>query len=173
MQFMPQIIQYNTIYRLSIRHNTLIANMKHVNGTALKKSDKNSPSDEVKGDTAKAESLTKQAEELMAKGNYDQAVGLLEQARSADSNYGRAAFMMGRAYRLCKKFPEATKAYRSAAGLMSDNTEVLNELAAMLETQGKKIQALAVYRQSLRVNWNQPPVMEALSRLNIKYAGSK
>ena len=82
-----------------------------------------------------------------------------------DPNYGRAAFMLATSYRMTKKFPEAIKAYRVAAGLLPNSTELLNEFAEMLESRGKKIQASAVYRQSLRVNWNQPPVMEALSRL--------
>ena len=129
---------------------------------------KEAKTENPKGDLAKAQEFTKQAEELMAKGNYDKAAELLAQAQLADPSYGRAAFILGRACRLTKKYPEATKAYRSAAGLLPDSTEVLNELAAMLETQGKKIQASAVYRQSLRVNWNQPPVMEALNRLKLK-----
>jgi len=137
------------------------------------KADKETGTEEIHGDRVKAKTLTRQAEELMAKGSYDQAIDLLAQAQMADPNYGRAAFMLGRSCRLSKKYPEATKAYRTAAGLMPDNTEALNEFAAMLETQGKKIQASAVYRQSLRVNWNQPPVMEAVNRLNIKYAGQK
>ncbi len=123
------------------------------------------PPEGPKGDTAKAADLTKQAEELMAKSSHDQAVDLLKQACAADPNFGRAAFMLARCYRITKHFPEATKAYRAAAGLLPQSTELLNEFGEMLESQGKKIQASAIYRQSLRVNWNQPPVMEALNRL--------
>ena len=129
------------------------------------KADKSAPAQGPKGDTAQATALTKQAEELMAKNSYDQAVDLLQQALAADANFGRAAFMLGRCHRMNKKFPEATKAYRTAAGLLPESTELLNEFAQMLETQGKRIQASAVYRQSLRINWNQPPIMEAVNRL--------
>ena len=117
------------------------------------------------GNAVKAQALTQQAEELMANGNYDPAVELLHQAQASDPNYGRAAFMLARAYRMTRRYPEATKAYRIAAGLLPGSTELLNEFAAMLETQGKRIQASSVYRQSLRINWNQPPVLEAIGKL--------
>ncbi|NQU76616.1 MAG: hypothetical protein HQ546_09925 [Planctomycetes bacterium] len=133
--------------------------------TAGVKADADTTCQGVTGDAAKAKTLTDQAEQLMAKMQYDQAEGLLKQATAADPNSGRAFFMLGRTYRLSNKLPEATKVYRLAAGLLPESTEVLNELAEMLETQGKKIQASAVYRQSLRVNWNQPPVLNALDRL--------
>lgn len=119
-----------------------------------------------KGDArAKAELLMKQAEEQIAAGKLAEAEATLKSAELADPDFGRAAFLLGQTYRNTKRFTEAAKEYQKAAGLMPDNTEVLNEMGAMFEAQKKKTRALMAYRESLKINWNQPPVLDAVNRL--------
>jgi hypothetical protein len=119
-----------------------------------------------KGDRAKAETLVKSAESLIKAGKYADAETMLKDAAAADPGYGRAHFLLGRVCRDTKREKEAVKHYRAAAGIIPDSTEILNELAGLLEAQGKKLQSLLAYQQSLEVNWNQPPVLEAIARLN-------
>jgi hypothetical protein len=118
-----------------------------------------------KGDRAKAEALVKQSEGLIAAGKYPDAEALLKEAAAADPSYGRAYYLLARVCRDTKNEKDAVKYCQKAAGLLPENTEVLNELGALLEAQGKTVQALVAYRQSLEVNWNQPPILQAVTRL--------
>jgi beta-galactosidase len=134
--------------------------------TAGVKADEKSLVDEkIPGDRTKADGLTKDGEAAFAAGQYDKAEAALKQATTADPGYGRAFLALGRVYKDTRRLEDAAVALRRASVLIPDSTELLNDLAGVLEARGKKAQALAVYYQSLKVNWNQPPVLEALRRL--------
>ena len=45
------------------------------------------------------------------------------------------------------------------------NPQPYNILAAYQEGKGQKEEALKLYRQSLQIEWNQPPAGEAVRRL--------
>jgi len=116
-------------------------------------------------DADKARTLTKEAEALFNQGQYAPAAERLRHATAADPLSGRAFWLLGRSLHRAGRRDEAIRAYRTAVGLLPESTEVLNDFAETLVSQGKKIQASAIYRQSLRLNWNQPPVLDALERL--------
>jgi hypothetical protein len=131
----------------------------------VKPSDAAGAAEGPKGDRVKAEALTRQGAESLVAGRYGEAETALQQALAADPEHGRAAFLLARACRDQKRYPEAIRSYRRAVGLLPASTEVLNELAELLESRGKKVQALLTYQQSLQLNWNQPSVLEAVNRL--------
>jgi hypothetical protein len=119
-----------------------------------------------RGDRPRAEGLVKDAETFLGAGNYPEAKRVLTAAVAADSWNGKAYLLLGKTCRDTARPKEAIRYYQRAAGMLANDTEVLNELGGLLESQGRTLQALAVYRQSLEINWNQPPVMEAVSRLS-------
>ena len=51
---------------------------------------------------------------------------------------------------------------------MPRNYEAHNVLGTFLENKGKLADALAEYRKSLKIEWNQPPIMEAAKSLEGK-----
>jgi hypothetical protein len=118
------------------------------------------------GDRAQAEALVKQAEARIAEGQYAAAEAALRDAVAADATCGRAYYLLGRVCRDTTREKEAVRYYRKASGILPESTEILNELGALFEVQGNRLQALTAYQQSLEVNWNQPPVLQAVSRLS-------
>ena len=48
---------------------------------------------------------------------------------------------------------------------MPSNYQAHNVLAKFLEAKGKLPEALAEYKKSLELEWNQPPTIEAKARL--------
>ena len=51
---------------------------------------------------------------------------------------------------------------------MPQNYEAHNVLGRFLEKKGKLADALSEYRQSLKIEWNQPPIMQAAKDLEGK-----
>jgi Flp pilus assembly protein TadD len=48
---------------------------------------------------------------------------------------------------------------------MPQSYQAHNTLGQFLEKKGKYADALAEYRQSLKLEWNQPPTIEAKTRM--------
>jgi hypothetical protein len=48
---------------------------------------------------------------------------------------------------------------------MPENYQAYNTLGKYLEKKGRLAEALAAYKKSLSIEWNQPPTSEALNRV--------
>ncbi len=119
----------------------------------------------VAGDPAKAKALIAEATALLQKNQPKEAQSKLEAALAADpANTG--------AWQLLAELRAKTDDVRTFTALCEKwmaadgrNPQPYNVLAAYLESKGQKEEALKLYKQSLQIEWNQPPVGEAVRRL--------
>jgi hypothetical protein len=116
-------------------------------------------------DPARSEVLRLEAEVLIAQHKGPEAVAKIGAALHADSrnvsawralaDLQIAAGNEGELRQVCQRWMTA----------MPDNYVVYNVLAEFLNKKGQKAEALKLYRQSLEIEWNQPPTLQAIQRL--------
>ena len=117
------------------------------------------------GDAAKAKALIAEASKLLDAKDTSGALQKLDAALAADpANTG--------AWEMLTRLRSATDDVRTFTGLCQrwmtadpKNYQPYNTLAGFLEGKGQKEEALKLYKRSLEIEWNQPPVGEAVRRL--------
>jgi hypothetical protein len=117
------------------------------------------------GDAAKASALIAEATKLLDAKDTKGATAKLDAALVADpANAG--------AWQLLTSLRSKTDDPKTFTALCQKwmaadpkNPKPYNILAAYLEDKGQKEEALRLYKQSLQIEWNQPPAGEAVRRL--------
>jgi hypothetical protein len=119
----------------------------------------------VTADRAKAEALLAQAQRALDDKRDADAKGLLQQALALDGRLWRAHERLADVAERAGNDEDKLAVYRAwtLAGALSP--EPFNRLGALLEKRKDYPGALAAYTQSLKIEWNQPPIIEAKSRL--------
>jgi hypothetical protein len=122
-------------------------------------------------DSRKSETLLQEALKLMAEKKPAEAAARLEAALQADDQ-NTAAWKELAALTVATAEPAALPALcQKWIQAMPDSYEAHNVLGQFLEKQGKLPEALAEYRKSLVIEWNQPAIEQARKRL--EDAGTK
>ncbi len=117
------------------------------------------------GDAAKAKALIAEATRLLDAKDTQGAAAKLDAALAADpANAG--------AWQLLTSLRSKTDDPKTFTALCQKwmaadpkNPQPYNLLAAYLENKGQKEEALKLYKQSLQIEWNQPPAGESVRRL--------
>jgi tetratricopeptide (TPR) repeat protein len=116
-------------------------------------------------DAAGAQALLARAKEALAAQRLDEAAGLLKQAVAADPTLSAAHQALAD---LCERRGDedgALAAYRAWAATQPSTPLPYNRIGEILEKRNDLKGALEAYTQSLKVEWNQPPAIQAKSRL--------
>jgi len=116
-------------------------------------------------DIAKAQELLKQAQTAIAANNVDEARARLKQAIAASPSLMEAYEALADLCEKGGKEDEILETYRLWTSAGARISIPWNRLGAILEKRQDFKGALAAYNQSLKIDWNQPPTMEAKSRL--------
>ena len=115
--------------------------------------------EKIKGLNAKLS----EARELEKTGNYDQAIGLLQEATASDSSKDLLWAYLGDAYVGGKKYPEAIEAFQKAIVIKPDSAVYHNALANAFNKGGQADKALAEYAQVAQMD----PANAATAYFNI------
>lgn len=94
----------------------------------------------------------KQARELEAAGNYDQAITILEQASQADPKQDVTWANLGEAQRGAKKYPEAAESYQKAIALKPDSGPYHSGLADAYAKSGQTEKAVQEWATAAQVD---------------------
>ncbi len=86
-----------------------------------------------------------EARDLEKAGNYDQAIGLLQEAANAEPKKDLLWAYLGDAYRGAKKYPEAVEAYQKALAINPNSGAYHNGLADAYAKSGQTDKAVAEY----------------------------
>jgi hypothetical protein len=119
----------------------------------------------AKGDPARAAQLDEEARAARQTGNKARALELAHQAVAADATYVLARVRLGDLLEENGKLSDAEAQFRRVVELQPDHLETYLRIGRICEVQKRWADALAIYRRSLEVNVNQPPVMQALERV--------
>ena len=120
---------------------------------------------EVAADAARAQTLLGQAKQAVDGQRLDEAEGLLRQAVAADPTLSAAHQALAD---LCDRRGNedaALAAYRAWTATQPPTPLPYNRIGEILEKRKDLKGALAAFSQSLKIEWNQPPVIQAKSRL--------
>ena len=128
-----------------------------------------------KADLEAAAAAQTKARELLTKGISAAEAGKDAEARTALQEAVAADPKLDAAYqRLCeleergRDEKAVLAAYKAWAASGPRTPLPYNRIGEMLERQGDAKGALEAYTKSLEVEWNQPPVIEAKSRLTLR-----
>ena len=91
------------------------------------------------------------AEQLLAQGNAEEALPLLEQAVGANAADPRAQLDLGIAYEMLDRPADAERAYRAAIDADEAFAEALNNLGLLLRDQERLDEAIEVLRRAVEV----------------------
>lgn len=125
----------------------------------------NADTDVSDADAAKARALLQEARDADASGNLARALELLDDAVTRDPALDDAYSLM---LDVAEKTGDESRIIEAAWtwGISSDASPApWNRLAEIREKQGHDQAALEAYKKSLEIEWNQPPVIEAIQRL--------
>jgi tetratricopeptide (TPR) repeat protein len=114
---------------------------------------------------AQAKELLKQARQALKDNKTDQAKTLLKQALAAAPNLMEAHQLWADLCEKDGKDEQTLEAYRQWTRAGAQTPMPWNRLGELLEKRKDYKGALEAYRQSLKIEWNQPPALEAKSRL--------
>lgn len=127
------------------------------------------PADPQRRDTAKAESLTRQAADLIESDPAD-AERLLRQALTADLFHGPAHNNLGVIYLNAGKIYEAAGEFEWARKLMPGHPDPRLNLGLALERGGRIDEAIDAYRAALSLAPEHLPTAQALARCQLRHA---
>lgn len=127
------------------------------------------PSDPQRRDTAKAESLTRQAADLI-ESDPAQAERLLRQALTADLFHGPAHNNLGVIYLNAGRLYDAAGEFEWARKLMPGHPDPRLNLGLALERGGRVDEALEAYRAALSLAPEHLPTAQALARCQLRHA---
>jgi Tfp pilus assembly protein PilF len=126
------------------------------------------PADPQRRDTAKAESLTRQAADLI-ESDPAEAEQLLRQALTADLFHGPAHNNLGVIYLNAGKLYEAAGEFESARKLMPGHPDPRLNLGLALERGGRIDEAMDAYRAALSLAPEHLPTAQALARCQLRH----
>ena len=119
-------------------------------------------------DSARADALVKEALALAEAKKPAEAAAKCEEALKADDR-NVTAWMTLTAVRAETDSVEVfTALCRHWFQAMPENYQAHNVLGQFLEKKGKPAEALAEYKKSLQIEWNQPPISQTVNRLETK-----
>ena len=122
----------------------------------------------AKRDPAKSQALLQEALKLLADKKPAEASAKLEAALQADDHNDGA----WKEFTSLRSQADSVEAFTALChrwtATMPQNYEAHNVLGRFLEKKGKLPEALSEYRQSLKIEWNQPPIMQAAKDLEEK-----
>ena len=124
--------------------------------------------DEPASQLAKAQELLKEAQQAIKANKTDPAKVLLKQAIAASPNLMEAYAAWADLCEKGGKEDETLEAYRQWTHAGARTPMPWNRLGEILERRKDYKGALEAYTQSLKIEWNQPPAIEAKSRLEKK-----
>lgn len=127
------------------------------------------PADPQRRDTAKAESLTRQAADLI-ESDPAEAERLLRAALTADLFHGPAHNNLGVIYLNEGKLYEAAGEFEWARKLMPGHPDPRLNLGLALERGGRVDEALDAYRAALSLAPEHLPTAQALARCQLRHA---
>jgi tetratricopeptide (TPR) repeat protein len=127
------------------------------------------PADPQRRDSAKAESLTRQAADLI-ESDPAEAEQLLRQALTADLFHGPAHNNLGVIYLNEGKLYEAAGEFEWARKLMPGHPDPRLNLGLALERGGRVDEALDAYRAALSIAPEHLPTAQALARCQLRHA---
>jgi hypothetical protein len=116
-------------------------------------------------DPAAAQVLVQEALSLIEAGRQPVAVERLEAALRADDQTVAAWITLADLRAPTATLEEFQALCSRWSTALPDSYQAYNTLARFLEGTGKLPEALAAYRQSLVLEWNQPPTIRAIERL--------
>jgi hypothetical protein len=119
-------------------------------------------------DPKKSQALLQEALKLLADNKADQANAKLQQSVQADDQNIAAWKEWANLTAKTAQPDAATALSRKWIAAMPKSYEAHNMLGQLLEKDGKFPDALKEYRESLRLEWNQPPIVEAAKRVQQK-----
>ena len=114
---------------------------------------------------AKAQDLLKKARDAMDAGEKDQAKALFKQAIAAWPGLTATHQALADLAEQAGNEDEVLEVYRQWTGSGARTPVPWNRLGAILEKRKDYKGALEAYNQSLKVEWNQPPTIEAKARM--------
>ena len=120
---------------------------------------------EAPAELAKAQELYKQAQEATQAGKNDDAKALLKKAIAASPDMSAAYQALADLCERTQKEDEALEVYHQWTRAGARTPLPWNRLGEILERRKDYKGALEAYIQSLKVEWNQPPALEAKARL--------
>jgi Tfp pilus assembly protein PilF len=124
---------------------------------------KSSPAGQVAA--AQAVELYNQAVQALRDGQDAQAETLLKKAVAADPSHAGACQALAQFYDKMKNEDLAFEAYRAWAATGPNTYVPYNRIGQIYEARKQYKQALEAYTRSLQIEWNQPPTIEAKSRM--------
>ena len=117
-------------------------------------------------DTKKSQELLQQALALHQAKKDTEALAKVEEALKADDQNAGAWTTLAEIHAAT----DGVDAFKTLCGrwflAMPKNYQAHNVLGKYLEDKGKPAEALAEYKKSLELEWNQPPITEAVKRLS-------
>lgn len=113
---------------------------------------------------AQAAEIYGQAVKALRDGKDSQAEELLKQAVAADASHAGAWQALAQLYDKSKDENKAFEAYRAWAAAGATSPLPYNRIGQIYEARKQYDLAVEAYTQSLRVEWNQPPTLEAKAR---------
>jgi hypothetical protein len=120
---------------------------------------------EAPPELAKAQEFFKQAQQSIQAGKTDDAKVLLKKAIAASPDMSAAYQALADLCERTQKEDEALDVYRQWTRAGARTPLPWNRLGEILERRKDYKSALEAYTQSLKVEWNQPPALEAKARL--------
>lgn len=127
------------------------------------------PADPQRRDTTKAESLTRQAADII-ESDPAESERLLRQALTADLFHGPAHNNLGVIYFNAGKLYEAAGEFEWARKLMPGHPDPRLNLGLALERGGRVDEALDAYRAALSLAPEHLPTAEAMARCQLRHA---
>lgn len=98
----------------------------------------------------------------------DEALQMALKAQKLSNSDYKSFFLEGRSYRKLKMYKQASAALQTALRFKPANDDILNEVALVAEGQGKKQDAISIYKEILSFDPTYKPAQDALNRLNSK-----
>jgi Tfp pilus assembly protein PilF len=122
---------------------------------------------------AQAVELYAQAVQVLRDGKDAQAEELLKKAVAADPSHTGSWQALAQLYDRLKDADKAFDAYRAWAAAGANSPLPYNRIGQIYEARKQYELALEAYTQSLRIEWNQPPTIEAKARMEKILSGQK
>src|SRR6266568_1801426 len=89
--------------------------------------------------------------------------GLLDKVDRKSATAADLYMRLGQTHRLMQDYPQAIDAMQKARDILPNNATVLNALAVMLDTSGRKSEAKMVYESALRIEAENPLALNNLA----------
>ena len=120
---------------------------------------------EAPPELAKAQEFFKQAQQSIQAGKTDDAKAMLKKAIAASPDMSAAYQALADLCERTQKEDDALEVYRQWTRAGARTPLPWNRMGEILERRKDYKSALEAYTQSLKVEWNQPPALEAKARL--------